>query len=99
MADKYHDLPRKQLQEAASRAIAENPTAEIHFKFTCQHCGERCTLEEPGKLYETGICFACGKETVIAKGGFMLAMVLNNEEDAMEYVRKLKDRLAHEEAE
>lgn len=70
------DLPRGELQELAWQALRKYPGAEIHFKFTCEHCGERCTLEDANSLYEFGICAKCGKETKIEKGGFDLLMRL-----------------------
>jgi len=68
------DLPRDELMKLASDALQQYPGAEVHFKFTCSHCGERCTLEDPNCLYESGICHQCGQETVITKGGFLLAL-------------------------
>jgi hypothetical protein len=56
----------------ADEALQRYPGAIVHFKFTCAHCGERCMLQEPNRLYEKGICHKCGKETVIERGGFAL---------------------------
>lgn len=66
------DLPRAELEKLAQKALEDHKGAEVHFKFTCQYCGERCTLDEPNRLYENGICFACEKETPIHFGGFSL---------------------------
>lgn len=69
------DLPRDQLVALAERTIrdAGGPTrAEIHFKFTCQWCGVRCTLNQANTLFETGECCVCGKTTKIDLGGFSL---------------------------
>lgn len=70
------DLPRDELIAAIPLAIKnlgfENYDVEILFKFTCQWCGERCTFQEPNKLYENGECHVCGKSTPVKYGGFML---------------------------
>jgi len=69
------DLSREELMAAADRAVEQTPPGskiDIHFKFTCEHCGERCILSEPNRLYENGICCRCGKETVIEFGGFSI---------------------------
>lgn len=69
---KYHDLPREKLMRAADKAMQDNLELlpEIHFKFTCEQCGERCMLSDKNKLYENGECHVCGHETKITKGGF-----------------------------
>lgn len=72
------DLPREELMERAKEATTTGPWpgADVLFKFTCEHCGERCTLQEPNVLYENGECFRCGKITKIEFGGFTIHMVL-----------------------
>jgi hypothetical protein len=75
----YHDLPRAELLKRAEEALAGYPPEsmpELHFKFTCRHCGERCTLDDANTLYEYGECFNCGKETKIEKGGFLMQFTL-----------------------
>jgi hypothetical protein len=76
--NKHNDLPREELLARAQKAMDECAAAnpEVHFKFTCQHCGERCTLCDANKLWKYGECHVCGKETKIDKGGFMLQMNL-----------------------
>lgn len=72
------DLPRDELVKRAQQAIQESPVpVQVYFKFTCPHCGERCTLQEPNKLYENGECFVCGKESPITVGGFSLHYIFN----------------------
>ena len=67
------DFSRTEIIQMAENAIQDaRGTARVYFKFTCQHCGQRCTFSEPNKLYEKGECFSCGKETQIQKAGFML---------------------------
>lgn len=68
------DLPRVELCRRAQEVLEEwGPEhTDIYFKFTCQWCGQRCTLEEPNQLYENGICFECGQETPIEFGGFTI---------------------------
>jgi hypothetical protein len=77
----YHDLPRKELMECANDAMqkyaAQEP--EIHFKFTCEKCGERCTLSKANMLYENGECFKCGHETKIEKGGLVVYLNMGHE--------------------
>jgi len=73
------DLSRLQLIAAAAMATGPGglwPGADVLFKFTCEHCGERCTLQEPNVLYENGECFKCGNGTKIEFGGFTIHMVL-----------------------
>lgn len=73
------DLPRDELIRRAEEAVAPNgqwPGGDVYFKFSCEHCGERCTLQEPNKLYENGECFVCGKSTPINYGGFTIQFVL-----------------------
>lgn len=90
------DLPRDELVKRAQAAMEEwggrGADIDILFKFTCQWCGERCTLQEPNKLYENGECFACGKSTPIKWGGFSIHAILNpvrNEnQKAQEKIRK-----------
>src|SRR5947208_1909086 len=38
------DLPRAEIVALAQRTVDRNPGAEVHFKFTCEACGERCPL-------------------------------------------------------
>lgn len=67
------DLPRDELCRRAEIMVDEAPCqVNVLFKFTCEHCGERCTLQEPNKLYEEGECFKCGHKTKIEVGGFTL---------------------------
>lgn len=73
------DLPREELMARAAEVTGPDgpwPGADILWKFTCEHCGERCTLQEPNVLYENGECFKCGKTTEIKVGGFTVHMVL-----------------------
>jgi rRNA maturation endonuclease Nob1 len=78
MNPKPRDLPRDELIIAADEALKRYPGSEIHFKFTCEHCGRRCMLADPNCLYERGICDNCGKETVISQGGFTLITSINS---------------------
>lgn len=72
------DLPREELVKAAEEAIKPTgmyPGGTISFKFTCQHCGERCIMQDENKLYEFGECHKCGKSTKIEYGGFLVHWV------------------------
>lgn len=65
------DMPRDELCKAANQAVKQwGEDIDIHFKFTCPYCGERCMLQEPNKLYENGECHKCGKTSSIKVGGF-----------------------------
>lgn len=70
------DYPRNQIITMASDAIERaNGRARVYFKFTCKHCGQRCTFGEPNKLYQTGECFVCSKTTEVERAGFLLILV------------------------
>jgi rRNA maturation endonuclease Nob1 len=74
---RHGDLTRQELEASANRAITryeDHYDVSINFKFTCEACGERCTLAEPNRLYERGECHACGHETEIKLGGFVLSL-------------------------
>ena len=66
----YSDLPRVEVMRRAEAAAQQGWT--VHFKFTCEGCGKRCTLQEPNVLYEYGECFKCGHKTKLDSAGFML---------------------------
>ena len=71
------NYPRAEIMRMAESAIQQygGPSkARVYFKFTCAHCGERCTFSEPNKLYEEGECGSCGKTTTVNDAGFMLAL-------------------------
>jgi transcription initiation factor IIE alpha subunit len=72
--DRLLSLADEALKDLAKRGIA----GMVHFKFTCEHCGERCTFEEPNLLFEYGDCDSCGKRTHVQKGGFMVNIVLDD---------------------
>ncbi len=71
-----NDLPRQELLQAAQNILDDCPGSCVHFKFTCDHCGERCTFETPNVLYQMGECVKCGKTTVVRRGGFLLEISL-----------------------
>lgn len=57
----------------AEEAITNCPVrCDAFFKFTCEHCGARCTFTEPNQLYESGECHECGQRTEVKVGGFTL---------------------------
>lgn len=68
------DLPIEELVKRAAEKIhrdaKDGVSTDVHFKFTCEHCGERCMFEEPNQIYATGECHKCGKETKILVGGY-----------------------------
>lgn len=72
------DLPRDKLVEQANRDVDSYECAvDCYFKYTCEHCGNRCMLQEPNKLYEKGECCQCGLETEIKFGGYALHIRIN----------------------
>lgn len=71
------DLPREELMKTAMDVIAGGEGIQVFFKFTCEHCGERCLFNEPNMLYEYGECHACGRSTIVEYGGFMVDITLN----------------------
>lgn len=67
------DLPRDELMKRAQIVVDEsNGKTDVMFKFTCEHCGERCMFQKPNVLYENGECHKCGKSTKVEFGGFSL---------------------------
>jgi hypothetical protein len=69
------DRPRAEILKLADAAIVRHGgQAEVWFKFTCAHCGTRCTFADANTLYEQGECYDCGGMTVVAAAGFMLVL-------------------------
>ena len=68
------DLPVKELFDKACKLVQEDLKNGVHtdivFKFTCEHCGERCAFEMANTLYGFGECCSCGRETKVEYGGF-----------------------------
>jgi hypothetical protein len=48
------------------------PRAKVHFKFSCDRCGQRNMFQEPNKLFESGECIRCGYVTEVVRGGYLL---------------------------
>lgn len=74
------DLPREELLKAAQEQTGPHgqwPGGEVLFKFSCSHCGERCTFQEPNQLFENGECHVCGKSTKVEYGGFAIHFIIN----------------------
>lgn len=80
-APRKNDLPRGDLEDAANYAIAQMAQKGVEaiafFKFTCPHCGERVTFNEPNALYEEGECAKCGIISPVLFGGFDLHLITN----------------------
>lgn len=62
------DIPRADAVARAEKLI--RPGCDVYFKFTCEKCGERCTLSEPNKIYPRGECCKCGHEMPLEMIGF-----------------------------
>ena len=79
-AQQHKDKPRAEVIEQAEVIIREShDRAKVYFKFTCEHCGQRCTLTEANTLPEKGECFLCGHETELTRAGFMLVLEMSKE--------------------
>ena len=51
--------------------------AEVHFKWTCENCGERPLFQEPNTIYHAGECCECGHVTdPIRSYGLMVAFTI-----------------------
>jgi transcription elongation factor Elf1 len=61
------DHPLKDCVATAAPLIKSG--AKVHQKFTCEHCGERQTMETPNRFYTKGTCEECGKMTDIEARG------------------------------
>lgn len=71
------DYPRAEIMRLAELAIARHggpERARVHFKFTCEACGARCTFEEPNQLFEEGECDQCQHMTPVRTAGFSLLL-------------------------
>lgn len=55
------DLTHDAAIEMANGLVARGAT--VHFKFTCERCGARCTFSEPNTIYRNGECMDCGWAT------------------------------------
>ncbi len=68
------DLPIMELLNRANQQQEldrqDGLQTDIHFKFTCENCGERCAFAEPNKIYEEGECCKCGHKTKFTVGGY-----------------------------
>lgn len=60
----------------AESVLAKMPDSWVLFKYSCEKCGERCTLDQPNMLYENGECHKCGHIQSIDKAGFTLVSKL-----------------------
>ena len=79
--EQHQDRPRDEIMAMAERLLERSShNARVHFKYTCQHCHERCSFSEPNILYESGECHKCGKVTDIQEAGFMLVLNMKGRE-------------------
>ena len=65
--DRPLDYPLKEIEATLRKRLAEGYS--FHQKFTCEHCGQRLTVEEENVLLEEGGCDQCGGITNIKKKG------------------------------
>lgn len=56
-----------------------NAGQEVHFKWTCDGCGARCSFTEANTLFAQGICGDCGVTTnLMVKGCGMFTVIQLN---------------------
>ena len=67
------DLPREEAMARASTLLRDK-ASEIYFKYTCEHCGERNTFNDPNTLWSEGECYSCGKISKVDRAGFMVVL-------------------------
>ena len=61
------DYPFEEVVMDAMKMTERN--CDVYQKFTCVGCGQRLTMEEPNRFYETGTCDKCPAVTDIRKMG------------------------------
>jgi hypothetical protein len=64
---KHNDYPLHDIIQSVQRLI--NDGATVYQKFTCEKCGSRQTIEEPNRLFTSGVCEECKHTTDIRKRG------------------------------
>ena len=70
------DKPRTEIMQLAEETLKRyDGHARVYFKFTCEHCGQRCTFAEPNNLYTSGQCVSCNKQTAVRQAGFLLVLL------------------------
>jgi transcription elongation factor Elf1 len=42
---------------------------DVYQQFNCEHCGTKQTMAEANKIFRSGLCEACGKETDLERNG------------------------------
>lgn len=74
MTEQPIDFPWPEVVAKVIKIIDTRPDAYCYQKYTCAGCGNRLTIEEPNKFYETGSCDKCDTITNIKERGcnFML---------------------------
>jgi hypothetical protein len=74
---KYRDGPFDEVCREAERLTKDG--FKVYQKFTCDGCGARLTMTEPGHFYEEGTCDQCNAITNIRLKGcnYMSAIGLN----------------------
>lgn len=73
----YKDFPFEEIAVAMDKIAREGQFMAFQ-KFTCQHCGQRLSMDVPNTLYETGTCDKCCKETNIRERGCNYLLVSDN---------------------
>ena len=90
------DLPIPELVKLAEKAIADSAgMGEVHFKFTCGNCGERCMFETPNMTFDDGECHECGHKTPFKEGGFLMVYRFNPPKTGEQIKEQLGEGASH----
>ena len=76
---KPKDFPFDDVVKKASEII-EAGRFLVMQKFSCEHCGQRLTMDVPNTFFAEGGCDKCGKLTDIRRRGCNYCLVSNTPE-------------------
>ena len=88
--NKPKDLPLHEIVTLVDEQIKRGHT--IFQKFTCQHCGERQTMDEANTIFTSGHCEKCGKVSEIKACGFILHASGDGVADVLEQLAQRKEQ-------
>jgi hypothetical protein len=81
------DFPFDEILDKVCEIIEQGDYLVLQ-KFTCEHCGQRLTMDVANKIFAEGGCDKCGKMTNIEKRGCNYTLISNTPE-----MRKLIEQL------
>lgn len=70
----YNDYPIEDCLKTANELNAKG--VDVYQKFTCEHCGNRLTMETPNTFYRSGTCDNCGQVTIITRCNYLVHAVV-----------------------